>query len=161
MLNIINLLLSLVRNEDNSSFMVAKTHSIGLGVGLLMTGLLLSTNSHFGLSIDCHTEMEVPTGTSNFCLMSPLYIALEKSSHDGYTGTHFVKVAYYKIYPVLILITAFLMIIPQWYWFNNLHQEFHNLVKSEITYILYKYLYIYDAFLIPFLSRCSSLLLKS
>ena len=40
MFGIIDHLLTLVRNEDDSSFLVGKVHSQVLGLGLLMTGLL-------------------------------------------------------------------------------------------------------------------------
>ena len=92
MFNIINHLLTLVRNDD-SSFLVRKVHSQVLGLGLLMTGLYLSTTSQFGQSIDCNTEPNVLSGMSNVCLVSNLYNAIERNSSDPHSGsTHdFVK----------------------------------------------------------------------
>ena len=88
---------------------------------------------------DCNTEPGVPAGMSNFCWVSTLYIAIEKNSSDPNTGTthDFVKVPYYKLYHVMILIGAILMIIPQWLWFRHIHQEFHNLWKGKISYFLH------------------------
>ena len=79
MLNLVQPLLKLIKNEDNTSFFAAKCHSIILGGALLLIAALFGSAVFFGVPINCQLSPDVPAGMSEQCLSSSLYILISGS----------------------------------------------------------------------------------
>ena len=85
MLNFVQFLQTLIKNEDTTSFLAAKCHSILLGGILLLVATLIGTPMFFGKPINCKTSSDAPEGIDDHCLTSTLYIIDENSDFPRYS----------------------------------------------------------------------------